>query len=129
MASLTLQSINTETVSSTAPVSQIQVRLDAVIALTAPSVNSISIGGHLLNSTLSLTAPVAAGTADLTNPSSVNRGVFGTTIHSAGNIKNVAVKNLTNSAIYAGLAPLPRGQMLPTSPTDFIAGQPQRSTP
>jgi hypothetical protein len=119
-ASLTLQSINTETISSAAPISQMQVRLDAVIALTAPSVNSISIGGHLLNSTLSLTAPVAAGTADLTNLS-VNRGVFGTTIHSAGNIKTVAVKNLTNSAIYAGLAPLPPGQTLPTAPTDFVA--------
>ena len=118
--SLTMQSINTETILSAAAISQMQVRLDAVITLRAPAVNSISIGGHLLNSTLTLTAPLSGG-ADLTTLS-VNRGVFGTTIQSAGNIKTVAVKNLTNSAIYAGVATFPPGQTLPTAPTDFVAG-------
>jgi hypothetical protein len=118
--SLTLQSISGETIRSAAPVRQIQVRLDAAIALLAPSVNSISVGGHLLNSTLTLTAPFSSKSADLTSLS-VNRGVFSSTIDSAGNIKTVAVKNLTDSAVYAGVAPLAPGQTLPTVPADFVA--------
>lgn len=109
-----------ETITSAVSISRISVKLDAAVMLTAPAIGSFAVGGGLHDSILNLTAPHSAAGFDLGNLSSV-RQMTNVSIHSAGNIGRISSFDMINSAIYAGVAPLPAGGSLPAVPGDFAA--------
>ena len=113
--SLSLQQMNNETINSAVPINQISVRLDAGVALTAPSLTAFSVGGSLLNSTIHLTATGL----DLTKLL-VGRGITSSSILTAGGIGSVEAGNMLNSSIDADVALL-AGESLPSSATEFTA--------
>ena len=117
--SLLLGQVSNETISSAVPISQLSVRQDAGMTLTAPSVGAFTVGRTLHDSTLTLTTPWAANVLDLANLNAM-RGINNVVLASAGNIGAIAALEMTNDSIFAGVGPLAAGQVFPTA-ADFIA--------
>lgn len=111
--------VGNETIDSSASIAAIRVALDAGINLTAPSLNTLLVGGSLHDSTLSLTAAYAAGVLDLGTVNSV-RAMSNVVISSAGNVGTVAALEMTNDSIDAGVGTLAAGQTFPGL-GDFVA--------
>jgi len=99
-------------------VASLKVAQDAGMSLTAGSVRTLSIGGDLSDSTLTLNG--SAGALDLASLA-VRGGIVGTELNSAGNVGTVAAGSLNASRLYAGVVGLPAGQALPDSAADFSA--------
>jgi hypothetical protein len=108
-----------ETIDSAVPLRGIRVNQDAGITLTAPSLATLSVGGLLHDSSLTLTASYAAGVLDLGNVN-VGKSITNLTISSAGNIGSIAALAMSGSTIDAGVGPLTIGQQFPTL-ADFVS--------
>ncbi|HET6251789.1 MAG TPA: peptidylprolyl isomerase [Tepidisphaeraceae bacterium] len=91
---------------------------DLSAAITAGSIGTIHVRGNLSSATIQLTG---AG-SDLGNLS-VNGQITGSLINAVGNLGKISAATLTNSQIYAGIAALPSGQILPNFPSDFATNQ------
>jgi hypothetical protein len=117
--SLLLGQTANETISSAVPLGRITVNQDAGITLTAPSVTAIVVGGSLHDSTLTFTAPYAAGLLDLGNLN-VMKGMSRVVLASAGSIGTISAQFMNDDTVSAGVGPLAPGQIFP-GPTDFIA--------
>ena len=115
-----MQQIGGETINASAGISQLRVRLDASIALNAPSIGSLSIGGNLINSTITLTNPVASGVMDVRNVS-ISSDMSGSVFSVAGNIGTIGARSMLDTVIQAGIGPLPPGSTLPASDADFVS--------
>ncbi|HEY2589711.1 MAG TPA: VCBS repeat-containing protein [Tepidisphaeraceae bacterium] len=108
-----------ETINSAVPLGSIRVNQDANLTLDAPSLSSLSVGGLLHDSSLTLTAAYAAGVLDLEKVN-VAKSIVNLTINSTGNIGTIAAFSMSGSTIDAGVGPLPAGQQFPTL-SDFVA--------
>ena len=117
---LSLGQTNNERITSAAPIAAMRVQLDTGVTLTAPSIGTLSVGGSLHDSTITLTSPFNPAAFDL-NSLSVARGISNVTIRSTGNVNSVVAMNLSNCDLYAGVGPLVAGQVLPASSGDFLA--------
>ena len=84
-------------------------------SLTVPSMRSIRVRGQMFGSSLNFTA---GNTLDL-GQLIVRGGIFTTAIQAAGNLGPITSAALDQSAVFAGVAPLPTGQSLPMTPSDF----------
>jgi hypothetical protein len=120
VTTLMLGQSNNEAISSPGTFDRVQVQLDAGIKLTATAVATMSVGGALHDSVLTLTAPAVNGAFALRSLTA-QKGMINTTIHSAGSIGTVNSMFVINSSVYAGVGPLPPGQGLPASASDFAA--------
>ena len=105
----TLGQIDHETIDSSVPIGRIHVGQDAGIALTAPSLSNLYVGGSLHDSTMTLTAGYAAGRLDLSIANIVGP-MTNVVIASAGNIGSVAAQEMVNDSIDAGVGSLAAGQ-------------------
>jgi hypothetical protein len=112
-----VQQIGGETIDSAVGLGQINVRLDAHFALTAPSLAGLNVGGNLLDSTINLSGPFAAGAADLKN-ATISKDVLRSTIAAAGNVGTFDARTMVDCVLQAGVA---GGVGLPASDADFVA--------
>jgi hypothetical protein len=87
--------------------------------LTAPSVTAMTIGGSLINSRLTFTAPFAADVMDL-GRLTVGRNINNVAISSAGSVGTVIARTMVDSSLYVGVGTLQPGQVFPAL-ADFIS--------
>jgi hypothetical protein len=95
----------------------LKVNSDASFDLSAPAVNSISVGGNLTDSTLTFTAPTTRGVVDLRNLS-VGGAITSTKVDSEGSIGTISARKMVGSSVFAGVSIAP-GKALPTSDAEF----------
>ncbi|MDB5292582.1 MAG: hypothetical protein JWL69_3823, partial [Phycisphaerales bacterium] len=107
---------NSTGVISAPSIANIKITHDATMTISAGAVRTMTVGGTLGNSTLTLTAP---GVKDLT---SFKAGALSNTqINATGNLGSLSANSMVNSQIYAGIVSLPIGQELPTAAGAFSA--------
>lgn len=87
---------------------------NATMNLTAEMVGSMTIGGVLAGSTVSLTQPLSSVAFDL-NSLYVGGAINDSTIESAGSIRAFSAQSLTTSGLYVGLV----NPALPATTSDF----------
>ncbi|HWE98140.1 MAG TPA: hypothetical protein VG269_29615, partial [Tepidisphaeraceae bacterium] len=88
--------------------------------LTAPSIGSLKVRANINLGHIHLTGPYAAGKFDLKTVVAPG-GIAESEIFSAGSIGTISAATLSNSLLYAGVATLPAGQVLPETISDFVA--------
>lgn len=102
------------------PLGALRFTLGFAGSLTVPSIASLFVHGNLQNASLTLTAPFDARKQDL-GSLMVTGLIIDSSIVSAGNIGPIATLSLVQSKIFAGVAALPSGQLLPASASDFAS--------
>jgi hypothetical protein len=96
----------------------IRVANNASFDLTASAVKSISVGGNLTGSTITLARATQGSQTDLS--SLAVKGTISTLrIDSRGSLGNISATALAASTIFSGVGNLALGQLLPTSSGDF----------
>jgi len=84
--------------------------------ITASSIGTLIVQGNLSNAGISL-----GGTGSALRTLTILGAMDGVELQAAGNIGNVTVGSMSSSMIFAGVAPLPSGQPLPESASQFAA--------
>ena len=100
------------------PVRSVTTAGDLAGSMTAPSIGTVRVGHDLTAATIALTGPMGRG-YDL-NTLVVNGTVSSSALRSAGNVNAVTVGSITDSTVFAGVAPTVSA--LPTSTADFASG-------
>jgi hypothetical protein len=98
----------------------LKVNSDASFDLTAPAVNSISVGGNLTDSTLAFTAHTTGNAVDL-RTLSVGGAIINTKVDSEGSVGTVTAAKMIGTSILAGVSKLAPGKALPTSDAEFTS--------
>ncbi len=97
------------------PLGALRFRQSLEGSLTVPSIASLYVGGNVNLATLTLTAPFDARKSDL-GSLTVKGSILTSSIISAGNIGPVTAQRFISSTLFAGVATLPQGQLLPEAP-------------
>ncbi|HSZ59431.1 MAG TPA: hypothetical protein VK797_27555 [Tepidisphaeraceae bacterium] len=103
---------------ATGTATTINVATNATFNLTAGAIKSISVGGSLTNSTISLSRATQGSVTDL-NSLSVKGSISGLVLNSRGSLGNLSAVSLLSSTIFSGVGTLATGQLLPNSSGDF----------
>lgn len=95
-------------------IDNLHVTHDATMNLTAEMIGSMTIGGALADSTVSLTQPLSSVAFDL-NSLYVGGAINDSTLESEGSIRAFSAQSMTDSGLYVGLV----NPALPATTSDF----------